>query len=282
MLSISTPESFGPAIEDLNIEVLPLVSDRNGSHPPGWCTYTYEHEDAPELEVMCGGVNSKTPRAGAVWRQGNLLHFGFEPSPEEMNQTGRDLLLNAICYISRFTEDRPIVHTPCVFVQDKRIFDRGAIGRLLANRARHLDDLKYYLSEETYRQVENKNSQDVRAWYDRVRGYLYADADAKLAVDTEAQALGVSPASAEFLSRAIAGLHEPRLAEQSRRLLVRYAPEGPGARAAEEKWRSWVEQNRSYLFFTDGGGYRWYIDPLAKHRGVPTNQLRGEARASLP
>jgi hypothetical protein len=40
-----------------------------------------------------------------------------------MNDTGRAMLINAICYIARFTEDRPIVHTPCVFVQGKRIVE---------------------------------------------------------------------------------------------------------------------------------------------------------------
>ena len=33
------------------------------------------------------------------WRQGNLLHFGFEQSPAELNQNGRALLVNAIVYI---------------------------------------------------------------------------------------------------------------------------------------------------------------------------------------
>ena len=28
--------------------------------------------------------------------------------------------------------------------------------------------------------------------------------------------------------------------------------------------------------------YRWYIDPLAKHRSVPTIDLRGPARADAP
>ncbi len=34
-------------------------------------------------------------------------------------------------------------------------------------------------------------------------------------------------------------------------------------------------------FFSECGTYRWYIDPLAKRRGIPSDQLRGPARASL-
>src|SRR5207253_9475567 len=124
-----TPEAFRATIREPQIDVMPLVRERKKDGMPGWCTYTYEHETAPELEVICGGVNHKSPRAGAIWRQGHLLHFGFEPSPERMNETGQALLVDAICYIARFTEDRPIVRTPCVFTQGKRIFDRGVIAR---------------------------------------------------------------------------------------------------------------------------------------------------------
>ena len=61
---------------------------------------------------------------------GAALAIGFGAG---MSAAGKALLINSICYISRFTDDRPIVHTPCVFIQGKRIFDGGAVGRLLAN-----------------------------------------------------------------------------------------------------------------------------------------------------
>ena len=58
-------------------------------------------------------------------------------------------------------------------------------------------------------------------------------------------------------------------------------PIGPAAEAPAEKWRSWWKENKPYLFFSDTGGFRWYVDPLAKARGVSTAQLRGPARAKL-
>lgn len=45
------------------IDVLPLVSDTKRQYSPGWCAYTYEDAQAPELEVICGGINHKTPQA---------------------------------------------------------------------------------------------------------------------------------------------------------------------------------------------------------------------------
>jgi hypothetical protein len=258
------------------------VRDQQGAHPPGWCTYTYEHEQAPELEVLCGGVNSKSARAGAIWRQGHLLHFGFEPSPEEMTEAGKAMLINAICYIARFTEDRPIVHTPCVFVQGKRIFDRGAISRLLANPERDIKDLQFYLEKDLYSKLAGKSREELDAWCRSMSGYLHAGASGNLTVDPDAQAFGVPPASLLFLDQAIAALHEPDRRALALRLLHRYAPEGPAKRDSVEGWRPWWEENKPYLFFSDTGGYRWYIDPLAKKKAVPTKELQGSARASLP
>jgi GNAT superfamily N-acetyltransferase len=273
----AVPDEWKDAISEPTVVVLPLVRDIAGQHSPGWCTYTYEHAQAPELEVLCGGINHKTPEAGAIWRQGNLLHFGFDLSPAEMNDTGQALLVNAIAYIARFTEDRPIVHTPCVFVQGKRLFDRDLIARRLKNPQADLSSLSYYLGPETWRTLQMKSRPEVQAWYERSRSYLHADAEGKLVVDPDAQRFGIGPASLVFLEKAVA--ERTKLARQ---LLSRYVPEGPGTDAALSEWQAWLTENKSYLFFADTGGYRWHIDPLAKKRKVPSKELRGPARATLP
>src|SRR5439155_6778926 len=196
----------------------------------------------------------------AVWRQGHLLHFGFDLAPSEMSNAGRALLVNSIAYISRFTEDRPIVRTPCVFTQGTRIFDRDAIARRLQGSDEDLKALEYYLSKETYAKLKGKTREQLVEWFKGARDYLHAGDGKGLLVDAEARSFGVPPASPEFFPKAIAGLGNQ--GPLVRRLLARYAPEGPGAEAKAEKWRAWWEANRQYLFFSDTGGYRWYIDPL--------------------
>jgi len=52
---------------------------------------------------------------------------------------------------------------------------------------------------------------------------------------------------------------------------------GPGNDAAA--WTKWWQENGSYVFYSELGCYHWYIDPLAKKRGIPTKDLRGPARA---
>lgn len=265
------------------VDALPLVRETDKQYSPGWCTYVYEHEGTPELEVLCGGINSKTPQAGAVWRQGNLLHFGFEPSPEQLNDNGRALLVNSIVYIARFTEDRPILQTPSPFAPDgKRIFDRDAIQRFLDNKDRRREVLKYKVAPAVYTGLQGEDRDGIAEWFQKVRPYIRANEDGKLAVDAEAREFGVSPSQPKFFEQAIAALQNPgEAAVTARRLLGRYAPSGPGRNASADEWRSWWNANRPYLFFSDSGGYRWYIDPLAKKREVPTENLRGPARATL-
>jgi hypothetical protein len=281
-IKMDTPPDFKTFLPEPRIEVLPLARSASGSHTPGWCTYTYEHDQAPELEVLCGGVNGKTPRAGAIWRQGHLLHFGFEPSPERLTDPGKALLVNAICYIARFTEDRPVVRTPCVFTDGIRVFGRGTFDRWLASKTHDPQYLEFVLSPPLLRQLKGKGREELGAWYPKARGYLHADAEGKLAVDAEAEAFATPPEALAFFDRALAALGEPARALLARRLLNRYAPGQLEAEASAEMWREWLRKNRPYLFFSDTGGYRWHIDPLAKRRGIPSERLRGPARATLP
>lgn len=280
-VAVPVPESWQPEMMSKSVKVLPLVRGRGRQGEKGWCTYVYEHADAPEVEAICGGINSKTPRAGAVWRQGNLMHFGFQPAPDEMNETGRALLVNCIVYISRFTEDHVIVRPPRVSGGGGRVFDRDRLGRLLRRPQSAVDEaLRYYVAPDVLGALKGKSREQVAAWYADARDYLHANADGLLTVDAEARALGLAPARPDFFEKALAALKNPNTAATAGSLLCRYAPEGPGRDAGPEAWQTWWGANKAALFFSDAGGYRWYVDPLAKKRGVATAGLRGPARAT--
>jgi len=283
--AIPVPSDWKGYLGDGTIDVLPLVADAKGRHNAGWCTYVHEHAQAPELEICCGGINSKTPKAGAVWRQGNLLHFGFEQSPAEMNESGRSLLVNAIAYISRFTEDRPIIQTPSAFAPRRyRTFDRDVIARLVEDKARDLKEyLKFYMSSELYKELKEKSRAELADWFRENRPWIRAGEKGTLVLDEEARSFGEGAADPAFLQKAIRALSDTGdPGHLARRLLERYAPEGPGENGSRDEWNAWHRENRPYLFFSDSGGYRWYVDPLAKVRKIPTEKLRGSDRASRP
>jgi hypothetical protein len=277
MVRRAVPEAWTDDLGEGTVELLPLAAGAAAAEP-GWSTYTTDF-DSPEVEVFSGGLNGKLPSAAAVWRQGNLLHFGFSASPAALNDNGKALLVNAVAYVSRFTEDRPIPRTPSVFVA------HPAVARARADRVfRHAKPDRGYV--EAYftpsaQQAGNARDLDAfRAWYRKNRDFLRSDEETgKILLDEEARSFGVPPDRPEFFDRAIAALREDGAkGRTARRLLTRYAPDGP--RGDADAWRAWWGENRPYLFFSDSGGYRWYIDPLAKKRQVPTADLRGPARAT--
>jgi hypothetical protein len=143
------------------IEVIPLVKNVGAARQPGWCTYS-DTLDSPETEVLCGGINHKTP-AAAIWRQGHLLHFGFDLSPAEMNETGQGLLINSIVYIARFTEDRPITHAP------GRALLRAGADRVASKKAFERDYEDWYFSPSVRRLGKAEDWPAFQKWYKQHR-----------------------------------------------------------------------------------------------------------------
>ncbi|MBI4661793.1 MAG: hypothetical protein HY735_23470 [Verrucomicrobia bacterium] len=275
-----TPSAWAGEVSERTVEVLPLVSDANRQGVPGWCTYSDDFADLPEVEFFCGGINTKTVTAAAWWRQGNLLHFGFDLSPSEMNETGQAMLLNSIAYVSRFTEDQPIAVTPSVFAGPVPRL-RNSLKRLLARDSVQLESVEYMLAPSVITALREKGSAALREWLNQNGDFLYPETDGRLAVDSEAISFHTPPAQAEFIEKAIGALRESgSRAQTAASLLRRYAPDGPSDGAAQA-WEKWWTENGPYLFFSEAGGYRYYVDPLAKKRGVPTRELRGPARSSV-
>ncbi len=278
--SIPTPSAWKREVAEQEVSVLPIVSDTEKSYHDGWCVYTYEHTQAPELEIICGGINAKTPKASAIWRQGFLMHFGFEPAPDQLNENGQALLVNSICYIAKYGNDRPLVRTPSTFYSRVRKYDRDVIGRLVENTSRELGVyLGLYLTVEAKSQVEEMDRDTLAAWFAENRGFLRANDEGKYSIDTQAKQFGLAVDTHEFVQTAIlATAQDFERAEMARDLLERYLHIGPKDAADSAAWQQWYADNKDYLFFSDTGGFCWLIDPLAKRKAIPTDRLRGAAR----
>jgi hypothetical protein len=278
MVEILTPEDFRGEIRAAKIRVLPLVDSVGAAWRAGWCTYDYDFAAHPDVEFMSGGVNHKTPTAAGLWRQGNLLHFGFEQSPGEMNETGRNLLLNAVAYISRFSEDRPIARTPSVFAGPAAP-SRANLVRRLRNPTWKIEWIGEGVVPELWATLNGKSREELVAWAEAEGKYLHpSGAEARLAIDGDLREMGLTFERAEFLDAVVrlsGGTEDQRA--RAGRLVERYLPDAKGLDAAG--LTAWVGANRAYLFASDTGDYRWYVDPLAKRRGVPSAELRGARRA---
>jgi hypothetical protein len=118
-----------------------------------------------------------------------------------------------------------------------------------------------------------------RDWIQTNAAWLHPGLGNRLQIDLEAKTLGVPFDAPDFLPKTIAALDRESSRTSAAILLARYAPDGPGKDASAESWQKWWRDNSPYLFYSELGCYRWYIDPLAKQRRVPTKDLRGPLRA---
>ena len=110
--------------------------------------------------------------------------------------------------------------------------------------------------------------------------FLHPTAAQVLEIDEDALALGVPFDQPEFFEEAIAGLQLTDAAAQSSLPAVARALRSrrPNRRRSASLV-ALVARNEPYAFTSNASIYRWYIDPLAKRRGIPQANLRGPKRA---
>jgi len=284
-VSQKTPAPWTGLVSSPTIDVLPLVEKQGGSYHPGWVSYDDTVADSPDVEILSGGVNEKPSIGAALWRQGNLFHFGFDLKPSDMNDVGRALLVDSIVYISKFRQERAICVTPSAFSGGAR--SRGSAAKALDNEEYGIPRFKIAFGQGVLDGIPEDRAA-LREWFVANRAFLHPGKYGLLEIDPDAHLLGLDYDLVDSLDRAVEILAEPAADDAAKartqaasRLLVRYVPEGPGAGADSAEWERWLEANRPYLFFSEWGGYRWYVDPLAKTRGVPTEKLHGPERADV-
>lgn len=260
------------------IDLIPLV-DGAYDGGPGWCTYPWGFE-SPEVEVFCGGQNEKTVTAAAVWRQGFLVHFGFEQGPRQLNEVGDDLLVRTIVYAARCGGDRPVTRLVSPFRGGKRmLMPREKARSGLAGKEAAATWFAATLADELLA-VDGEARQQRFA---TLLPFLVTNGDNRLEVDAALRAFGVGNRDVAFFARCEQALAAGGAdADTARALLARYVPDGPRATAAAAAWTKWIAEHRDCVYFSDVGGYRWFVDPLAKARGVPTAQWRGARRVAAP
>jgi hypothetical protein len=197
-----------------------------------------------------------------------------------MNDAGDALLVNSIVYIARFTQDQAILRAPSAF-------SRSALRLRSATRAWldfKDDGIEFFVGTfepDALADVTDRSAEGLRAWFDANRSFIAPGEGGRLMIDGNLRALGVGYDNPIFFDRALEALSNDATSRAASEALGRYVPDGPGADAGRSEWRNWIDQHRPYLFFSEYGGYRWYIDPLAKTRGIPTVELRGPARADV-
>lgn len=227
-------------------------------------------EDSPDCERISGGVNSKGPRAIAIGRQANLLHWGFYGAPDRMTESAKRAFLNAIVYMRRFDGDAPLVVKSSI----GRTWLLQNIETLAGMTAEQLKDTgknsyaSYLRGQFPAELVEGPiEPARLRAWYEANEEYLTAGSQRRsLVVDEDLAKRQLSNRKPAFLDWLLAALADKPDDVGTLELARRYL--GPEHATDAATAVAWITQHRPFLFFTDTGGYRWMVDTNAQRRAT--------------
>jgi hypothetical protein len=260
---------------------------------PGLVSTLYGFDDSPDAEVIAQGVAGKGPDTVALGRHANFFQWGFSASPIDIRPAAQRLFVNVICYMRQFDGSRPLVRStqrsrewalryailPREFSEPGRRRQTQEIRSLLRRFPESVPqerraNLDAFIDQQVEANVKTKRATWERQVPASVRRQFGEDADKCLAyyranleylepgggsfvVDEDAQSLGLSNRRVEILDRCVSMWEHSDRPDFARRLLKRYTDQSfPTA----PEWRKWLDQNRSKLFFSDVGGYRFFID----------------------
>jgi hypothetical protein len=232
--------------------------------------------DSPDTEWIAGGIHMKGLDYFSIGRQGHILQWGFYGSPDEMTEAGRSIFLNAVDYISTF-KGAPVVALREQEPRDDLALSLGFLDTAYKGR---VDDV---LAREFGKDIpaEARQPRDARrAWFLSIRPYLYHEGDAwtgRFVIDQDARALGVPNYDLKLLDACVSDLERGVDVERANRLLMRYTEEHFTTPA---EWRSWLDKNRTRLFFSDTYGYKFRVaSPIGAAASASAPRAGDVARA---
>lgn len=254
-----TPENYRhwPGGEKLGktIKVWKVATKKFPEIDPGLVSDPYGFDDSPDAEVISSGLNGKGPESAALARHGNFFLWGFAAQPSDMTPEARKCFVNSVCYIKKFDGQKPLVR-------------KNSSGRewalVYAGYLKIIKDEKFIerLFPEDLRKRFGTDSEKYLAYYRENLEYLHpAPPNNLLAVDEDVKSLGLSNRKIELLQRCIDLLEKGEKVDLAQRILKRYTNE----KFTDAKgWKDWLEKNRERLFFSDVGGFKFFVAPKGK------------------
>ena len=268
---------------------------------PGLVHGLYGFADSPDCEVFAQGMCMKGPDSVALGRQGNLFHWGFSAKPSDMTPAARRLFVNSLCYIHKFSGNKPVVkkvargrewalrHAQApVFMSDEylQVEERrlrrdlkqhpGWIPEKFSGDAeRYIEDHLTRIRQGEEQFFEMSQPAELRLQFGKdaarftdyyrtnleyLRPQVGEGREYQFAIDEDVKSLGLSNRKIELLDRCISLLEDNDRSKLALRILERYTNEKFDTAS---QWRSWLTSVRDRLFFSDVGGYKFFVADAA-------------------
>ena len=218
----------------------------------------YGFEDSPDAEAIALGFNfGKEYGAVGIGRHANMLQWGYADPPSKMTEAGKKLFLNCICYIHQFDGRQRLV---------RRTTSHRLNAIRLALLIERIEDERFFASvfAPELKEKYNGDAEGLAQYYRENLEFVFRDKT--YLVDEQLKALGLtSNRTLATLEKLIELLDDPSQAATAQELLRRYTLMSLNT---PQQWRRWFDTHRDRLFFSDVGGYKFFIIP----EGYPIGQ----------
>jgi hypothetical protein len=219
----------------------------------------YGFTDSPDAEVLAVGVNTgKQYGAVGVGRHGNVLMWGYSAPPSQMTEAGKKLFLNCICYIHKFDGKGPLIRTIAQHRLNTLRLAPGAERSLQRRRKENEKSFIPFIPDDITEKFLGEPNGLVQHYKDNIE-FIYMDLDRQFRIDNELKSLGLkSNRKIETLEKLISLLKDEKHAETARSLLTQYTNE---SFQSQEQWQSWFQNDKDRIFFSDVGGFKFFVVP---------------------
>ena len=190
-----------------------------------------------------------------------------------MTESGKRVFLNTICYMKQFDGHKPLVER----VQSSRewVLLHIEYVRKYDDVAEKRDWLRG-LFPETVLDRLGLDADALEAYYRKNLDYLFPKKRG-FDIDPDLTALGIPARDAAFLNRLVELFAADPKDALALRLFERYI--GRDRVPTPEGLKGWVEENKEYLFFSDIGGFRWFVDEYGRADAAITQEASGTTDA---
>lgn len=204
-----------------------------------------DFEDSPDCEYISGGHSIKDITGMSIGRSGNLFHWGFSASPDFMTASAKKVFINTVHYMAQYNGRKPIVKMA-------KGESRKWVDEFCFRKTGQLIDHK----NKTYPKPKNATDTLVK-YYTENYDYFFNPEGLNFEIDKDAKSLGIANNDIELLNKSINLLETNKDTERAYRILKRYTDNDF---KTASQWRKWFDTFKTYLFFTEVGGYKFQID----------------------
>ncbi|MHC4553537.1 MAG: hypothetical protein ACYSUT_12365 [Planctomycetota bacterium] len=212
---------------------------------------SYGFTDSPDAEAIALGFNrGKEYGAVGIGRHGNFLQWGYSAPPSKMTEPGQKLFLNCICYIKQFDGKAPLV-TRTGYPRENAVRLAALITKI---KDRNFFDGTFAADlKEKYKD----NPDGLVKYYTENFEFIYRDRT--FVIDEDIKSLGLSSnRTLETLEKLVQMLGDRKKSKTARKLLVKYTNE---SFRSPKQWQDWFDKNKDRIFFSDFGGYKFFVTP---------------------